>query len=221
MPHRCDPEQCHESGTRHLADRPAFEEHDGEFGFEDQEVFGQAGYFSLLSLGYNFAQGLNMDDARIRVDYVYNVDEDIPLDDTNGTRDYDHVLTLVTQWEKNGWGLWTDLSAGRGIQQQSDVLGLALMPFYSFNKHHQAVLRYTYLTSREDNGIRLNRYEDEIVEEKGNRYNEFYAGYNLFFYGHKLKWQTGLQYTTMEDDADDGGAYNGWGLTTGLRMYWY
>ena len=103
------------------------------------------------------------------------------------------------------------------------------MPFYSFNEHHQAVLRYTFITSSDDNGVRLNRYENRIVDsdlesfdnDRGNRYNEIYAGYNLFFYGHKLKWQTGLQYTTMQDDADDGGEYSGWGLSTGLRMYWY
>lgn len=30
----------------------------------------------------------------------------------------------------------------------------------------------------------------------------------------------GLQYTTMDDAASDGGEYDGWGLTTGLRLYW-
>jgi phosphate-selective porin OprO/OprP len=209
---------------------------DEEFGFEDQEVFGQVGHFSLLSLGYNFAKSLNMDDALLRVDWVHNEDADEVEDlDKNGTRDFEQVLTLATKWEKNGWGLWTDLTAGKGLAPQSDVIGLALMPFYSFNEHHQIVLRYTYLSSDEDNGVRLGRYENRIVDtdlqtddgsaifgnDRGNLYNEFYAGYNLFFYGHKLKWQTGLQYTNMEDDANDGGEYAGWGLTTGLRMYWY
>lgn len=206
---------------------------DEEFGFEDETAFGQAGYFSLLSLGYNFAQSLNMDDALIRVDYVYSrKDESDPEElDKNGTRDFDHVLTLASKWQSNGWGLWTDVSAGQGIVDQPDMWGLALMPFYSFNKHHQVVLRYTFLSSSDDNGVRLGRYENRIVDkdlegydyedERGNRYNEVYAGYNLFFYGHKLKWQTGLQYTTMQDDADDGGEYSGWGLSTGLRMYWY
>jgi phosphate-selective porin OprO/OprP len=204
---------------------------DEEFGFEDETALGEAGYFSLLSLGYNFAQSLNIDDALIRVDYVYSrKDEDDPEElAQNATRNFDHVMTLASKWENNGWGLWTDLSAGHGIVDQSDLWGLALMPYYSFNKHHQVVLRYTFLSSRDDNGVRFGRYENRIVDQdlesfendRGNRYNEVYAGYNLFFYGHKFKWQTGLQYTTMQDDADDGGAYNGWGLSTGLRMYWY
>jgi phosphate-selective porin OprO/OprP len=43
---------------------------------------------------------------------------------------------------------------------------------------------------------------------------------NKYFYGHKLKWQTGVQYTTMDDNADDGGDYDGWGVTTGIRISW-
>jgi phosphate-selective porin OprO and OprP len=95
------------------------------------------------------------------------------------------------------------------------------MLFYAFSEHQQAVLRYTYLNSSNNNGLRLGRYEREIVRGRGDRYNELYLGYNIFIFGQKLKWQTGLQYTKMDDDANDGGEYQGWGLTTGLRMYWY
>jgi phosphate-selective porin OprO/OprP len=82
------------------------------------------------------------------------------------------------------------------------------------------VLRYTYLDSDGANGLRLNRYENRVVSGRGDEYNEYFAGLNLFFYGHKFKWQTGLQYTTMDDSADDGGEYDGWGLITGLRISW-
>ena len=82
------------------------------------------------------------------------------------------------------------------------------------------MLRYTYIDSSDDNGISLGRYEREVVSGRGDSYNEFYAGLNVYIYGQKLKWQTGLQYTKMDDAADDGGDYSGWGLTTGMRMYW-
>jgi phosphate-selective porin OprO/OprP len=94
------------------------------------------------------------------------------------------------------------------------------MPFYDFNSHIQGVLRYTYLRSENENGLRLSRYDSRIVTDRGNEYNEIYAGFNVYFYGHKFKWQTGLQYTHMKDDADDGGKYKGWGLSTGLRLSW-
>ena len=116
--------------------------------------------------------------------------------------------------------MWTDLSAGKGYGEQSDVWGLVLMPFYDFNPRIQVVLRYTYLSSADNNGLRLPRYEDRIVDGKGNECNEFYAGLNVYFYGHKFKWQTGFECASMKDDAEDGGEHKGWGLSTGLRLYW-
>ena len=201
----------------------------GLFSGDDSEEIGlsNVGYFTLLSLGHNFASAMGLDKALVRIDYVYNSkDNDDQTDDNddydrNATPDFRHTTTLATQWQNGGWGLSTDLSAGQGLDRQSNLWGLALMPFYSFSEHQQVALRYTYLNSSDDNGLKPGRYEREIVSGKGNRYNEFYLGYNVFIYGHKLKWQTGLQYTKMEDDADDGGEYQGWGLTTGLRMYWY
>jgi phosphate-selective porin OprO/OprP len=175
----------------------------------------EAAYFTLLSLGYNFAEGFELDNAIIRVDYVYNKE-----DEEANTRDFSHVLSLVTKWEQGDWKLWTDFSAGRGYGSQSDLWGVALMPAYDITLHIQLVLRYTYLKSVDNNGVRLGRYENEIVEGRGDDYNEIYGGLNVFFYGHKLKWQTGLHHSTMKDEADDGGEYDGWGLTTGLRVSW-
>ena len=175
----------------------------------------EAAYFTLLSLGCNFARDLELDNATIRVDYVYNQE-----DENANTRDFSQVLSLVTKWEEGDWGLWTDVSAGRGYASQSDLWGVALMPFYDITQHIQLVLRYTYLKSDDNNGLRMGRYENEIVKSRGDEYNEIYSGLNVFFYGHKLKWQTGLQYSTMKDSAGDGGEYEGWGLSTGLRVSW-
>jgi len=201
----------------------------GVFSGDDSEEIGlsNVGYLTLLSLGHSFKGHLDMDTALVRVDYVYNSkddDDQADLDDdydNNATPDFRHTATLATQWQKGGWGLSTDLSAGHGLDRQSNLWGFALMPFYAFSEHQQAVLRYTHLNSSNNNGLRLGRYEREIVRGRGDRYNELYLGYNIFIFGHKLKWQTGLQYTKMDDDANDGGEYQGWGLTTGLRMYWY
>lgn len=174
-----------------------------------------AGYFTLTSLGYNWASALDMDNASVRLDYVYN-----QRDTDANTRDLSNVVTLSTQWEQGNWGLWTDLGSGRGYFQQPDIVGLTLMPFYNLTERLQFLFRYTWLDSDGDNGLRLGRYENAVVDGRGDRYNEYYLGANLFFYGHKLKWQTGLQYAELDDNADDGGEYNGWGVTTGLRLYW-
>lgn len=186
-------------------------------GDPDNEInFQNGSYFTLTSLGWSFAHQLSLDTASVKLDYVYQ-DED----PDNNTRDFKHVVNLVSKWGKDNWGLWTDLGAGDALADQSDIWGLVLMPFYNSTEKLQWVARYTYLDSDKANGLRLGRYEREIVEGKGDEYEEVYLGVNYFFYGHKLKWQSGLQYARMEDTIEDGGRYKGWGFTTGLRIYWY
>jgi phosphate-selective porin OprO/OprP len=189
----------------------------GVYSSDDSDEWGvdNASYFTHASLSYDWAPDLGLDKALVTLDYVYN-DKD---PDAN-TREFGHVISVSSRWQAANWGLQTDLSAGDGYYDQEDVWGLVLMPYYSFTGMTQLVLRYTYLDSDGANGLRLNRYENRAVSGRGDEYNEYFAGMNLFFYGHKFKWQTGLQYTTMDDAADDGGEYDGWGLTTGLRFYW-
>ncbi len=182
----------------------------------DQEIsVARGGVFALTSLGYDWALQLGIRTALARIDYVHNRE-----DEDNNTPDFADVASLVTKWEQGRWALWTDLSAGRGYFEQSDIWGAVVMPMYSASELLQWVLRYTWLHSADDNGLKLNRYEREVVGGRGDEYNEAYAGVNLFFYGHRLKWQTGVQYARMDDAAHDGGAYRGWGLTTALRAYW-
>lgn len=189
----------------------------GVFSNDGNEELGSfdASYFSLTSVGYNWAKALDMKNAAIRLDYVYN-----DKHENNNTRDFSRVVSLSSKWENDNWGIWTDLGTGDGYGGQSDIAGLSVMPFFNHSELLQFVLRYTYIDSKDENGIRLGRYENKIVEGRGDEYNEYYAGVNLFFYGHKFKWQTGVQYAKLSDNADDGGEYHGWGITTGLRLSW-
>jgi len=170
-----------------------------------------ASWFSLLSIGYDFSNTV------FRLDYVYQ-DED----ENANTRDFGQVLSLTGTWQGDVLGVRGDLSYGDGFSsmEQSDVWGIVIMPFYNFSKHTQAVFRYTHLASEEDNGLRLNRYENTVIDGRGDNYDEIYAGLNLFFYGHKFKWQTGVTWANMEDNAQDSGEYEGWALATGIRIYW-
>jgi len=58
------------------------------------------------------------------------------------------------------------------------------------------------------------------VSGRADEVHEFFAGLNYYIYGHKLKWQNGIEYTTASDSANDGGAYDGWGFTSGIRLSW-
>ena len=174
-----------------------------------------ASYFTLTSIGYDWGKALNQDRASLRLDYVYN-----DRDANANTRDLSNVLTLSGKWEDGDWGVWTDIGVGRGYFAQPDLAGLSVMPFYRLSELLQFVLRYTWIDSDGVNGLRIGRYENAVVEGRGDRYDEIYAGVNLFFYGHKLKWQSGIQYAEMEDSAEDGGTYRGWGIGTALRLSW-
>ncbi len=189
----------------------------GVFSTDDDDGVGSfdASYFTLTRLAYNLAGDLGLKNAEITLDFVYQQE-----DADNNTPDFSNVVSLNSKWEDGRWGLWTDTAAGRGYADQRDVWGASLMPFYNASERLQLVLRYTYLRGDGKNALRLGRYNKDIVSGRGDRYNEMYAGLNLYFYSHKLKWQTGIQYTDMSDRANDGGASRGWGLTTGLRLYW-
>lgn len=177
-----------------------------------------AGSFGLISLGYDFAEVLHSDKALLRLDYVYQD----PNTGNSFTRPNEQVGSLNFSYEKGRFGLGADLALAQGYGSQSDLFGFQLLPSVYLNeaKNLQLAFRYTYINSDGDNGIRLARYENRIVSGRGDNYNEFYAGLNWYLYGHKLKLQTGVQYATMEDSANDGGEYDGWGVTTGLRISW-
>jgi len=183
---------------------------DPDWGWND------ASWFTFWSMGYTLGN------AKLNVDYVYQGE-----DENANTRDFEQVLSLNGQWQEGPWGLRGDLAFGKGFvdKGQSDVWGFYLMPYYDINKHTQIVMAYTYVDGDGDNSVHLNRYELKSLENndaggKGDRYNEIYGGFNVYFYGHKFKWQTGLSYATMDDAANDGGEFKGWTLNTGLRVSW-
>ena len=172
--------------------------------------------FSLATLGYDFSEGLGVDGALLRGNYVYQS----PDSDNSFTRQLQHVTSLNFVFEDGRWGARSDVSAGLGYQGQSDLWGTMIMPFFNLTPKLQLVGRHTYLKSEDPNGVRLARYENKLNDGRGDRYNELYLGVNYYFYGHKLKLQGGLQIGDMRDRAEDGWSYSGVSATTGLRVSW-
>lgn len=189
-------------------------EEDGEFGNFD------AGTSWLASVGYDFSGMMDAKVAMLALDYVYN--EDTPSSPSLFTnRSFDNVVSLNFSYEKDAFGVRSDLSAGDGFGSQETMWGLSVMPYYNITDKLQAVFRYTFIDSDGDNGVRFARYETEPMRgTKGDQYQEAYLGLNYYIYGHKLKVQTGLQYVSMRDEANDGGDFDGLAWTTGLRLSW-
>ena len=172
--------------------------------------------FTLGVVGYDFGKKLNVKEALLAGNYGYQH----PDPNNTFTRQLEHVVSLNFKFETQRWGVRSDLSAATGYLGQSDLWGVMATPFVNVTDKLQLVGRYTFLTSDQVNGVRLATYENRVVPGRGDRYDELYAGANYYFYGHKLKLQTGVQFADMHDRANDGGAYSGVAWTTGLRVGW-
>jgi phosphate-selective porin OprO/OprP len=174
------------------------------------------GVFTYTLLGYDFGKALGVREATLAGNYLYQQ----PDAKNTFTRPFEHIASVNFKVESDRWGVRSDLSAASGYLGQSDVWGAMAMPYWNLTDKLQAVGRYTYVTSEDPNGVRFATYENAIESGRGDRYNELYGGVNYYFYGHKLKVQTGVQYADMNDRAGDGGAYSGTSWVTGLRIGW-
>ena len=174
------------------------------------------GAFALGVLGYDFAKSFGVNQALLTGNYVHQN----PDTRNTFTQQLEHVVSVNFKLDAGRWGVRTDVSTGLGYLGQSDLWGVMAMPFANITDKLQFVGRYTFLDSKDPNGLRLATYEKRVVSDRGDRYNELYLGANYFFYGHKLKLQTGAKFADMNDRANDGGAYSGVSWTTGLRVSW-
>lgn len=172
--------------------------------------------FTLGVVGYDFADAIGVEEALLAVNYVYQN----PDPANTFTRRLQHMTSVNFKFDAGKWGVRTDVSSASGYLGQSDLWGVMIMPFVNATDKLQFVGRHTYLKSEAPNGVQLATYENRATAGRGDRYNEFYVGANYYFYGHKLKLQSGLQFGDMNDRANDGGIYSGTAWTTGLRVSW-
>jgi phosphate-selective porin OprO/OprP len=174
------------------------------------------GVTTLGSIGYDFASSMQAKEALLSVNYVYQN----PDPDNTFTKPFQHVVSLNFKYETVRWGFRSDLSATAGYGDQSSLLGVTAMPFFNVTPKLQVAARYTFLDSPDPNGLELAAYEDRVVGDRGDRFNELYLGVSYYFYGHQLKLQSSVQFADMRDLAADGGAYSGVSWTTGVRVGW-
>jgi phosphate-selective porin OprO and OprP len=174
------------------------------------------GEFVLATVGYDFAKAFGSEQALLRFNYVDN--EPDPRNDL--TRQLERIASINFSFDAGRWGVRSDISTATGYFGQSDLWGVMVMPYYDLRPGLQLVTRFTHLKSDDPNGVRFARYESQVVSGRGDEYSELYFGINRYWYGHKLKLQTGLQYTDMNDAAADGGAYQGWSFSSGFRLSW-
>lgn len=173
-----------------------------------------AGYFALALLGYDFGKMLGVRQALLTGNYLYQQ----PDAQNTFTRPFEHIGSMHFRLEEPKWGLRSDLSTAAGYLGQSNLRAAMLMPYVNATDKLQLVTRFTTVQSDDASGVILPTYENRVVSRRGDSYNEWYFGANYYFYGHRLKLQTGVDYADLDDRGTQ--TYAGWGWTTGLRVGW-
>jgi phosphate-selective porin OprO and OprP len=174
------------------------------------------GTATLAVVGYDFAKALGTREALLAANYVHQSENP----NNTFTRQLQNILSVNFKLDTERWGVRSDVSTATGYLRQSDLWGVMAMPYFNVTDKLQLVGRYTFLESDDPNGVQLATYENRVVAGRGDEYNEMYVGANYYFYGHRLKLQTGIQVADMSDRADDAGAYSGVSWTSGIRVGW-
>lgn len=189
----------------------------------------KGGYGALLGMQYDLS--LFYETGSLHLDYLYNNGNV----NNNAFKPYENIISLWHEGQKGAIGLGIDLTAATGIDQQSDIFGLTLLPTFDLahnlfmgNDKLQLSLRYHYATSSDDYGLQFNkRYEQPVTSGSGDSYNSFYLGLNYYLYQQKLKLMAGIEYFVMDGVGDvEDKEFNtpdrnvdGWVGITGIRLY--
>lgn len=189
----------------------------------------RGGFAALLGIGYNLP--LFYESGSLHLDYLYNNANA----KNNAFKAYENIISLWHKGEKGALAVGIDLTAASGIDDQSDVFGLTLLPSYDLahnllmgNDKLQLAMRYHYASSSDEYGLQFNkRYEQPVTSGKGDAYSAVYCGLNYFLYQHRLKLMGGIEYFTMADASNlDDEPFDtadrrvaGWIGSGGFRLY--
>lgn len=181
-----------------------------EFGHFDGSVYG------LIKVGLDLSAPLRCDEAALGLHYVCQ-DPD-PLN--TFTASHRQVVSANFHCRKGRWGWIADVAASEGAFEQPDLIGALVMPYFNLDARWQIVARAACVRGNGPDGVRLPIYEADLAGGSGDRSRECYLGLNRSFNGFRFKWQTGVHYAEMTDSADNGGAYAGGNVSSGVRISW-
>ncbi len=197
----------------------AWQYYAGAFSGELDKAFSrfESGYYYVSGLGYDFKKELNLDHALLRADYVYNDGDP----GNAAAKNFANTIDLDWELKKGRYGFNGTAIHGSGLGSQPDVWGFELMPTFAITKKLEFVARYTFLDSAGPGGIKAERRYENVVPgitgAKGDRYQAIYAGLNYYIYGHKLKFQTGVEYSTLRDSTGNSD-FDAWSFQSGIRF---
>ena len=208
----------------HLRGKQAdFSWHAGVFSRGIMEEFDDFDSGAAAVAGAAIDAPLWLEQGKLQLDYLYNPGGS----GGEAFEPYHHTVSLWHKGERGRMSMGSDITYADSLEGGGHIIGLTLEPAWRLldavsgnNDPLQLALRYQYARSSMDNGLNLQRrYEGEVTEGQGDRYQAIYLGLNYYLYDHKLKFMLGGEYARMDDDADDGGEYRGWSWFGAVRLY--
>jgi len=200
-----------------------FSYHAGLFSGSIEEEFShfEAGTAAVIGAAYDTT--LFYEKGSLHLDYLHTPNER----EATAFRPYRHVASLWHRGEKGRLDMGIDLTVAQPLEGGGHVFGLTIEPSWMLvnevfgnNDPLQLTIRYQYANSSRDNGLFLQRrYEEEVTQGEGDRYQALYTGLSYYLYGQKLKLMAGGEYAHMKDAANDGGTYKGWTWFGAVRLY--
>jgi phosphate-selective porin OprO and OprP len=194
----------------------------GIYGNDRQREFtdGDGGEIILAKVGYDYAEKFGFDTAVASIHYMNNSEpgykpDNTPEYNTGTSPNFGSSIAITNEITQGRFGIMSDIVFGSGDGDQSDVMGISVIPSYFIADGLQLVGRLQVGTSSDADDLRVpSRYERLATgDSKGNTYTSVYAGLNYYIHGHQLKLMNGIEYTHL-----GGGDYDGYTIMSGLRF---
>jgi hypothetical protein len=153
--------------------------------------------------------------------------------DTN-FEEFTNIVSFNTEFHAARWGVFTDFvfaNVDPVKDDDTDLHGLVLMPYYDVTSKWQLAYRYTRMWGGYDEEDRLagrglgadmdTRLRTGSGMVEGDTFSSHYLGVNYFICGHKLKLQFGLEHIGLEDPrpAATWGNAEYWSYQSAVKMY--
>ena len=164
---------------------------------------------------YNLRAGFDASDylpedmsAGIFFDTIQNQDND-----SDEAYQFEQSYSLGAEFEVGAFGIMGNLLWGTLTEEDADVTGVVVMPWFYVTPKLQIVGQYDYLDSNTSDTIGVqSRYlgraaiddaKGDSDADEGDKWQSWYLGANYYISGNNLKVMGGVAYSTLENEGTD------------------
>ena len=167
-----------------------------------------SGYSYIAAAYYDLGEMFGTDSTTLHTTYLHSSANQ----NATNLNNFDDGISSALILTKGSGSLVTEVTTGIG-SEKGNAVGLNIQPGYFLTDKLQLVGRYQLASSNNSQGLTPQiRYESRANLPAGDLYQATYAGLNYYIAKHRLKVQSGVEYSHM-------GGQDVWTLSTMLRFY--